>query len=706
MLDFRVSWSRLLSSASGNFCRFFPELLFEVFALQWLLLTNFLMFVEAMSFLRSASLRWTPLPSLRASPMLTLKRFASSVKLQSDYGPPVPEKPPHFLERKVPFFVVEPSKKPGSFRKYLLSAREEYPMLLGAVLGVCAYSFGTLAIPAAFAELIDYASKGEFPQGTIYKMVGLFSIAAVGNVLRMALMGCAGEKAIARLRNRLYRAMVNQPAAFFDEPENRTGALVQRLSMDCNLVGASLTDGLTTGVKNIVQTVGSIGVMVYYSPTLTLGIMSIIPPIALFAGVYGKHVRVLTQTMQNRLAEKATIAEERLSNIRTVKSFGREANEIEVYQRKVQEVLAISNRLQIFQAFYSSGLQLMGYFALLGIMSLGSMLVANGSISSGLLFSFSLYTIYCGIGFMGVAQLLGDLNKGYGASMRIFQIISESEEITRGAESCKNIIPLQCQWIIRFNDVDFAYPTRPDAPVYKKLTLELRPSHCTCIVGASGSGKSSLASLILKLYAPSSGSISIDEHSLMDISSSWLRENVGIVGQEPVLFGGTIAQNIAYGLDNHQWGDPIDQWTLQSVIDAAKKANAHDFIVSLPEGYETFVGESGRSLSGGQRQRIAIARALIRHPRLLILDEATSALDSESELVVQEAIEKLINATKSREGQRSVLMFAHKLSMIRKADRVVVLEGGGVKSEGTFEEVSRCPTFCQIVGLSAANSNR
>lgn len=211
-----------------------------------------------------------------------------------------------------------------------------------------------------------------------------------------------------------------------------------------------------------------------------------------------------------------------------------------------------------------------------------------------------------------------------------------------------------------------------------------------------------MALLLLKLYEKNQGSITIDGEPIEDINTQWLRSKIGYVGQEPVLFGGSISQNIAYGLEGRNWDEPIDRWTQSSIMDAAVKANAHDFITALPQGYETFTGEGGRSLSGGQKQRIAIARALIRNPSILILDEATSALDSESEIIVHEAIEKLIDAAKgNQKTQRMVLMFAHKLSMIRKADTIVVLDGGRVAAQGTFAEVSKNPVFCQLVGLTA-----
>lgn len=561
------------------------------------------------------------------------------------------------------------------------------------------YSAATLAIPAGFGALIDYASRGEMPLGTSMQLLGWFSLCAVGNYGRLYCIGHAGESIIVTLRRKLYAGILRQPTAFFDSTENRTGALVQRLSMDCNVVGSSLTEAVTNGSKNILQTIGSIGVMLYYSPLLTSVILCMIPPVAIFAGSSGRYIRRLQHQMQETLADMATVAEERLAGIRTVKAFGMEQQEVRWYATKVDRVFLSSMRMVRWNALYVASLQVVGYGAMYCIMWAGSMLVASQTLTPGVLFSFFLYTVYCGVGLMGLTNLATELNKGYGASLRLFDILDRAEALQKEQEAGQQQTPTTCDWRVTLKDVSFAYPTRPEAPIYTNMNLSILPSRCTCVVGSSGSGKSSLAMLLLKLYEPTSGVVQLGDNDLRDINSQWLHDNIGYVGQEPVLFGGSIAQNIAYGAPGRDWDAPIDRWLYASVVDAARRANAHDFIASLPDGYDTFVGEGGRSLSGGQKQRIAIARALMRNPRLTILDEATSALDSESEVVVQDAISRLIADARQSKRHHSVLMFAHKLSMISKADHIIVLDRGGVAAEGTFEAVSSNPLFCSLVGL-------
>ncbi|RNF03492.1 ATP-binding cassette protein subfamily B, member 1 [Trypanosoma conorhini] len=647
--------------------------------------------------MRSSQYIWRPYHS---EALLDLRRFASSVRLQTDFGAATPAQRP--VNSLSPIYVTEPASRKGTFWKYLRSARDEAPYIAMAVAGVGLYSMATLAIPASFGQLIDFASRGELPLGTSVQLLGWFVLSGVGNFMRLACIGYAGERVIARLRSRLYRGFLSQPTAFFDSPENATGSLVQRLSMDCNVVGSSLTEAVTQGSKNLLQTVGSVGIMLYYSPILTGVICGMIPPLAVFAGFYGRYVRRLQQQMQDALAAKGTVAAERLGNIRTVKAFARESEELTWYEKKVEVVFRISKRMLFYNAAYTASLQFVGYGALYCIMWAGSMLVASNNLSTGVLFSFVLYTVYCGIGLMGLTNLATEINKGYGASLRIYDILEKEEQLQKTQDEAQATIPLQCKWNIKFSDVSFAYPTRPEAPVYEKLNLEVLPSCCTCVVGSSGSGKSSLALLLLKLYGPTQGSITIDDQEVSSLDTRWLRGKIGYVGQEPVLFGGSIAQNIAYGAPNHNWDDPIDRWLYSSIVDAAMRANAHDFISALPQGYDTFVGEGGRSLSGGQKQRIAIARALLRSPNVLMLDEATSALDSESEVVVQEAINRLIEDAKRGKEKRTVLIFAHKLSMIRKADHIVVLDKGRVAVQGSFHEVRKNPLFCQLVGLPSA----
>lgn len=643
----------------------------------------------------SSRLVWQP---VTRSALTSVKRLASNVRLQTDFGNATPAQRP--VSSKSLFYITEPASRKGSFNRYLRSARDQAPYIAGAVAGVCIYSAATLAIPAGFGSLIDYASKGEMPLGTSMQLLGWFGMCAVGNYLRLYCIGYAAENIVAKLRRALYNGILRQPTAFFDSTENRTGALVQRLSMDCNVVGSSLTEAVTSGSKNFLQTVGSTGVMLYYSPLLTSVIVCMIPPVAIFAGSYGRYVRKLQHSMQDALADMGTVAEERLSNIRTVRAFGTEVQEETWYGKNVQRVFDLSMRMVRWNSVYVASLQTVGYGAMYCVMWAGSMLVASGHLTPGVLFSFVLYTIYCGIGLMGLTNLATEINKGYGASLRLFDILDKADALKKAQDACTQLTPVTCDWRVTLKDVSFAYPTRPEAPIYTNMNLTIEPSRCTCVVGSSGSGKSSLAMLLLKLYEPTSGQVLLGEYNVHDLQSQWLHERIGYVGQEPVLFGGSIAQNIAYGVPGRNWDDPIDRWQYAAIVEAARKANAHDFISALPDGYDTFVGESGRSLSGGQKQRIAIARALMRNPHITILDEATSALDSESEVVVHDAISRLIEEAKSSKKQHTVLMFAHKLSMIRKADHIIVLDKGQVAVEGTFEEVSKNKLFCDLVGLT------
>lgn len=678
----------------------------------------------------SRALRWTP--SIPAA-VMTAQRFHATVQAKSlessdEFGPPVPAgQPKRGLNTVVNrVYVVEPSNRPGSFGRFLRLSKEHKWTILGSIVGVGIYSVATLAIPTAFGTVIDLASAAEFPRDQSVALIMLFGFSALGNYMRMRFIGLAGESMIASLRQRLYQGILRQPAGFFDSPANRTGALVQRLSADCNLVGVALTESMMQGSKNLCQTIGSIGVMLYYSPQLTCVIMSMVPPLAIYAGYYGRRVRKMQLTMQDRMAEMSTVAEERLGNIRTVKAFGAEASEHKWYQHKVNVVLDISIQMLRQNAVYAASLQAGGYLALYMIMWAGSLLVASHSITPGILFSFVLYTMYCGVGLMGLTNMATELNKGYAASLRLFDVIDAGERIKAQEAERKGITPEQPQWNVAFNAVGFAYPTRPEAKIYDQLTLSLQPGMVTCIVGSSGSGKSTLAHLLLRLYDADEGSITLDGTPITDISTSWLRSKVGYVGQEPVLFGGSIKQNIAYSyVQDRSWDDVVDKWLQSAVVNAALKANAHEFVLSLPQGYDTFVGEGGRSLSGGQKQRIAIARALLRNPTVLILDEATSALDSESEIVVHEAIERLVaesrvgvtnpvEAPPATEGgaaaatqqqppagtkKRIVLLFAHKLSMIRQADHIVVLDQGKVHIQGPFEVVSRDGLFQSLTGF-------
>jgi ATP-binding cassette subfamily B (MDR/TAP) protein 10 len=581
---------------------------------------------------------------------------------------------------------------------------------LGAIAAstICltAYSAATLSIPHYFGALIDAACQGDMPIRTASILIGLFAMSGASNFLRLNLVGSAGEKMINDLRVRLYRSIVFKKAGFFDSSDHMAGSLVQRVVGDTSIVGVTLTEALSNGTKNVFQMLGSLGIMLYLSTPLTGVILVMLPPLVIVAGQYGKFVRKLQSQRQDSTAKMAASATERLSHILTVKAFASERLETSLFERNSKSVLQTSLRMVHWNAAYTACLHMGGYMTLYGLVYGGSMLVATKDITAGTLFSFILYTIYCGLGIVGSVNFATDLNKGFGASMGLFRLLDASEEVNPiGAnlsmgEAGKS--PMGGS-NIEITNLSFSYPSRPDAFVYRGVNLHIRPGVCTAIVGASGSGKSTLAKLLLKLYPEYEGTITIDGVDLRSLNEYVLRARIGYVPQEPVLFNGTIAQNIAYGVGQRQWHDPIDAWTMNAIQEATQLSNAHEFIMSLPDGYDTVVGESGKAMSGGQKQRIAIARALIKNPTLLILDEATSALDRESEKVVQQSTEGIIKNARSHK-QRAVLIITHRLSMIQAADNVVVIDQGKVVSEGSQADIGKCPIFRQLVGLDGPSA--
>ena len=433
----------------------------------------------------------------------------------------------------------------------------------------------------------------------------------------------------------------------------------------------AISTQVSDGLRSMFMTGAGIGMMMYMSPQLALVSLGVVPPVAAYGVLMGRKVRTTSRNVQDALAESTQVAEEKISNIRTVRTFGKEFNEIAMYDKEMEKVLDAAKKEAKVQAKFYGWTGLSGNMIILTVLYYGGSLVTTDVISVGNLTSFILYAAYVGIGFSGLSSFYAETMKAIGASSRIWEITDKIPLMPLTDK--EQIVPsLPLSGNIEFKDISFCYPSRKDAQILNNLNLTVPSGLIVAVVGGSGSGKSTLAALLLRMYDPDKGSIVIDGYDIRELNATWLRTQIGTVSQEPILFSGSIRDNITYGATND-----VNQEQIEA---AAKEANAHEFIVNFPDSYETVVGERGVMLSGGQKQRIAIARAILKNPHILLLDEATSALDSASEYQVKLALERAMKG-------RCVIMIAHRLSTIQNANQIVVLEGGKIVEKGTYSEL-------------------
>jgi ATP-binding cassette subfamily B protein len=436
-----------------------------------------------------------------------------------------------------------------------------------------------------------------------------------------------------------------------------------------------LIENFAHGIRRVVEGIGGVGVILWLSPKLTLIMLSVVPPVFLGAFFYGKRMREYSTKVTDALAAATSFAEERLGAIRTVRTFAQEQREISRYGDRVDGVFDIAKKSAILNAAFIASVFFSVNLSLLLVLYSGANIVMDGAMTAGELTSFLLYSAFTGAAFSGIGNFYSEFVRSLGSSHRVFGLIDGAESDIYAVRENKDLKCLDGPGFeggIRFEDLHFSYPTRPEQAILRGLTMELKPGTTMAVVGHSGSGKSTIASMFTRLYEPTGGRIFLDNTPLTELDPIWLRSQVGVVPQDVHLFSGTIAENIAYG------SPEASQEDLEKV---AKEANAHDFISSFPDGYQTQVGERGTSLSGGQKQRIAIARALLKNPRILILDEATSSLDVESEFLIQQALQRLMIG-------RTVLVIAHRLSTIKNAHRISVLEKGVVAETGSYAELA------------------
>ena len=532
-----------------------------------------------------------------------------------------------------------------------------------------------LAFPALLGTMIDAAQgkqKYNFMPSSIH-LIGLISfgvllIQSLVSFFRIRLFVEVAEKSLADIRRDTYFRLITLPMHFFSQ--RRVGELNSRISSDLSQIQDTITTTLAELIRQVIVLIGGISFLFIVSSKLTLLNIAILPLLVIVAVFFGRYIRQLSRQAQDKLAESNTVVEETLQGISNVKAFVNEAYEANRYDKSLREVVQIALRGANFRGGFASFIIFAIFGAIVGVIWYGSILVFQGELTVGSLTTYILYSVFVGAAMGSFPELYANVQKAVGASERVLEILKEKNEpISIKVED--NQIKQTINGNLKFNEVVFAYPSRKEITVLNSVSFTAKAGEKVAIVGPSGAGKSTIAGLILRFYTPQSGHILFDNKTADQYSLTDIRNQVAIVPQDVLLFGGSIGENIAYGRLNA---------TKDEIIVAAKRANAHQFIIDFPEGYETMVGERGIKLSGGQRQRIAIARALLKNPSILILDEATSSLDSESERLVQEALEELMKG-------RTSIIIAHRLSTIREADKIVVLEKGGVIETGTHQEL-------------------
>ncbi|HET9533285.1 MAG TPA: ABC transporter transmembrane domain-containing protein [Blastocatellia bacterium] len=562
-----------------------------------------------------------------------------------------------------------PKGSPRDLLRLLAYAKPYRVRLAIALVSLLIASGLALAFPQLVRIIIDAAFVDRDAtrlNRMALMLIGLFAVQALFSFLRTYLLSYTGERVVADVRGEVYSHLTTLPVSFF--AGRRVGELTSRLASDVSVIQSVTTGSLTELLRQSIILVGGILIISVTNPRLTLVMLAIIPVVILSAHYYGRKVRKMSTQVQDRLAEANSVLEESLSAIRIVQSFVREQYERIRYKQKIKDALDIAVRRSVASGGFVAFIILVVYSGIVIVLWTGSRMVVSGQMTAGELIAFVLYTFIVGGSIGGMSELYGQFQNAIGASRRVFEILDTRPEI----RDPENAEPLpHARGHVRIVDVDFTYPDERNLPVLKGVSIEARPGEVIALVGPSGAGKSTLVSLLPRFYDVTSGTILVDGYDVRSVRLDDLRNAIGVVPQETTLFGGTIRENISYG--------KLDA-TDDEIEAAARAAHAHEFIKEFPDGYETIVGERGVKLSGGQRQRIAIARALLKDPAILILDEATSSLDSESERLVQDALDLLMQG-------RTTFVIAHRLSTVRRADRIIVLDAGSIVEEGDHEEL-------------------
>ncbi len=556
-------------------------------------------------------------------------------------------------------------KKLGTIFKYALPYKKTYEIGLVCLV----FSITTsLLFPKLLGEILAVLEgKSIYSITQIVILLGIVLVLqSVFSFGRVYFFTQVSEKTIADIRKALYARIITLPVHFFEQ--RRVGELMSRITSDVGMLQGLITTTVAEFIRQFFTIIVGVIVISLISWKLTVFMLATFPIVIGVALVFGRYIRKLSAESSKELAAANVIVEETFQSINVVKSYTNELLEHNRYSKSLAKVVALAMKTAAYRGGFIAFIIFALFGCIIGIVWYASNLVLSGELAINQMMTFILYTMFIGGSLNGLGEMIASIQVAIGASDRVLEILDETSEVTITPE-IKTFEKIKGH--VQFDNVAFNYPSRPELDVLKNINLEIKPGQKIALVGYSGAGKSTIAQLLLRFYDLSSGQISIDSQNINEFNLTDLRSQMAIVPQEVMLFGGTIFENIEYGRPGA---------SKEEVYQAAKLSNALEFIDSFPEKFETVVGERGVKLSGGQRQRVAIARAILKNPSILILDEATSALDSESERLVQDALETLMN------GRTSVII-AHRLSTIRNVDQIYVISQGQIVENGTHEQL-------------------
>lgn len=561
----------------------------------------------------------------------------------------------------------EPTEQPLDWRRLIHYLQPYRGRMLLAIIMLAGSSAINLGFPLIIVQLLESVLKqqnSDLLNRLALALCGLFFLQALFTFGQSYMLNVIGERIIVDLRLTLYRQLQRLSLDFF--ANHRVGELISRISSDVTQVRAVLTSNITQLLSSLVSLIGSVTILFLLNQRLVGFVLALTLGIVVIAATFGRMLQRMSTRVQDELAGATVAVEEGLQGIRVVKSFAREQYEIARYEGAMQRTLRATLHLVLLRSAFGGLMAFLGFSGIAAILWFSGQEVLAGRLSFATISGFLIYAITIGASLGQLSGLYGQFREALGSVRRVFEILDTQPSVTDAPDAID--LPV-IAGSIRFADLSFAYETGRD--VLHDLNLHVRPGEIVALVGPSGAGKSTIFNLIPRFYDPTRGSVAIDGLDVRTVTQQSLRTQIGLVPQETMLFGGTIRENIAYGrLDASD----------EAIIAAAQAANAHDFITATASGYDTIVGERGVKLSGGQRQRIAIARAMLKDPRILLLDEATSSLDSESEALVQEALERLMQG-------RTAVIIAHRLSTIAIAHRIIVIDQGRIVEEGSHTEL-------------------